>query len=230
MLGKDGELTHDHRQLAVALGVEIEGDLVGPGRLGARDVLVIEAHARVGLLVHAERIDHVLRRDGRAVLPARLVAQLERDRGIIGRIARPFGDQPVRGRGLIQTVGHQAFIDEPEPCSRLALVEHRIEAIEGADIGHAHDAAFRRIGIDIIELLEICWDISARRSATARDGGRARPRLRAGDREKQGKEEGKRKARNELMLSALKLLAFTSGRRAPKRRARSLTWRRQPAK
>ncbi len=155
MLRQDSELAHDHGQLAVVLHVEIEGDLVRPGRLGARDVLVIEAHARIGVFVHPERIDHVVGRDRRAVVPARFVAELEGDRGIVWRKARPLGDQPVRGRWLIETVSHQALEHEPEPSRRLALVENRVEAVERADVGHAHDAAFRRVRIHVAERFEV---------------------------------------------------------------------------
>ena len=154
MFGQDGELTHDHRQLAIVLHVEIEGDLVLPRRFGPRHVLVVEAHARIGGLVHLEAVDDVLGRDRLAVMPACLVAELEGDRGVVGRIGGPFGDQAVGGGRLVQTVGHQVLIDEAEPARRLALVEHRIEAIEAADIGHAHDAAFRRVGIDEVEMGE----------------------------------------------------------------------------
>ena len=155
MLGQDGELPHDHRQLAIVLHVEIEGDLVLAGRFGARHVLVVEAHARIGGLVRLEAEDHVVRRDLGAVMPARVVAELEGDRGIVGRIGRPFGDQPVGGRRLVKAVGHQILVDEAEPARRLALVENRVEAVEAADIGHAHQPAFGCVRVHEVEMLEV---------------------------------------------------------------------------
>ncbi len=95
MLRQDRELSHDHRQLAIVLGVEIEGDFVFARHFRARHVLVVEAHARIGGLVHFEAVNHVLGRDLLAVMPARLVAKLEGDRGVIVRIGRPFGDQSI---------------------------------------------------------------------------------------------------------------------------------------
>ncbi len=155
MLGQDGELAHDHGQLTIALHVEAEGDLVGSGGFRLGDILVIERHARIGGLVDLEAIDDVLGRDGRAVMPARSLAELEGDRGKVGRVRGPFGDQAIGGRGLLQAVGHEGLIDEPEPGGRLALVKDGIEAVERADIGHAHDPALRRIGVHIVEMGEV---------------------------------------------------------------------------
>jgi len=155
MLRQHGKLTHDHGKLAIVLHVEIEGDLVVSGRFGARDVLVIKPHARVGGLVHLQAVNDVLRRDRRAVMPARLFAEMEGDRGIVGGIGRPFGDQAVGGRGLIEAVAHQALEHEPEPSRSLSLVEHRVEAVEAADFGHAHDPALGRVGVHIVEMGEV---------------------------------------------------------------------------
>ena len=196
MLGQNGELAHDHRQLAIAFHVEGEGHLVRAGRLGLRHVLVIERHARVGCLVHLKAVDDVLGRDRLAVMPARFVAKLEGDRGEVRRVGRPFGDQAIGGRGLLQAVGHQAFIDEPEAGRGLALVEDRVQAIEGADIGHAHEAALGGVRVHIVEMLEVGRVF---RRADERDGVMALRRVllrrilarggdQARDRERQGKE------------------------------------------
>ena len=199
MLRQDGELAHDHRQLAIAFHVEGERHLVRAGRFGLRHVLVIERHAGIGGLVHVEAVDHVLGRDRRAVVPARLVAKLEGHRGIVGRIGRPFGDQPIGGRRLFEAVVHQALIDEPEPAGGLALVEHRVQAIERADIGHAHQAALRRVGVHVVEMLEVGRvfrradqrdGVMALRRVfcSARSGAARRRRGRAGQRQGEGEE------------------------------------------
>ena len=149
MLGQDGELAHDHRQLAIALHVEGEGDLVRRRSPRPSTRSCSRAPMRgLAALFDLEAEDHVLGRDRRAVMPARFVAELEGDRGEVGRVGRPFGDQPVGGRRLLQAVRHQAFVDQAEAGGRLALVEDRVEAIEGADIGHAHQAALRRVRVD----------------------------------------------------------------------------------
>ena len=155
MLGQDGELAHDHRQLAIALHVKGEGHLVWPGRFSLCHVLVVETHARVRLLVDIEAVDDVLGGDRLAVMPARLVAKLERHRGEVRRVGSPLGDQPV-GRGrLFEAILHQGLVNEAETGCGFTLVEDRVQTIEGADIGHAHEAALRRVRVHIVEMLEV---------------------------------------------------------------------------
>ena len=93
-----------------------------PGLLRLLYVLVVERHTRIGRLVHLEAIDDVLRRDRRSVIPVCFVAELEGHRREVRRIRRPFGDQAIGGRSLLEAVGHEGFVEEdrdplrPHPC------------------------------------------------------------------------------------------------------------------
>ncbi len=154
MLGQDRQLADDHRQLAVALDVEDERDLIVAGLLGLGHVLVVEGEVRRRLLDGVEREDHVLGRDRLAVMEARLRTQLEgRGAEVVGK-GDPFGEQAIGRRRLVGAALHQLVVEQAQADRRIAPHRKGIERVEGPKRPLPHAAALRRVGIDPVEMSE----------------------------------------------------------------------------
>ena len=151
------ELARDQRKLAIAGAVEEELDVVIADLLGLDDVLVVEARSRAAGLLRVERKDHVFRGHRLAVVPARRRTQAvdrhrrnHRDR----RRVRPACRNSCPAR---RGPSHQRLIDPADAGRDRALQpgDHDVEAVIRAKFEQAGDAALGRIGIDVVEALEV---------------------------------------------------------------------------
>ena len=173
MLGQDRHLAGDQRQLPVHLAVEGELDLAVADLLGLDDVGVVGAVERVALgLEGLEGPDHVLDRDRRAVLPARLGPQREDHPGAILRHLDALGDQAVFRERLVQVADRQGVEQQSEAGGIVALEDELVEIVEGADRRQGQRAAFGRVRVSVVEMGEVgaVFELAVHR--------RAMPRLR----------------------------------------------------
>ena len=156
MLGQHRQLTDDLRQFAIAGGVESESDLAIRGLLHLGHVAIVGGELRTVFLESSEGEDHVFRSDRLAVMPSRFRPQPVGGGGEILGVAHRFGDKSVFGGHLVSRGRHQGVVDERNAAGDRAFDarNHGIEIVEGADSNLAHDAAFRRFGVDVFELLE----------------------------------------------------------------------------
>ncbi len=155
MLRQHDDLANDLRQLAIVLLVEVERHFIVAGFLSLGNVLVIERVLRVVFLQRVETENHIFRRHRLAVMPARIAAQLVGCRGEIVRVGNRFGDLAVFGGRFVEASGHKLVIDQRDAGRLLALVGNEIQAVESADRGEARGAALGRVGIHVIEMLEV---------------------------------------------------------------------------
>ena len=156
VLGQHHDLADDLRQLAVARAVEGEGDLALAGFLDLDHVAIIGGELRAVLLGCVEREDHVLGRHRHAVVPFRFRAQPVRDRREIVRIADRFGEQPIGAGDFVEREGQQRVVDKPDAGGEGAFDagDDDVQIVERADGNLPRRAAFRRGGVDVVELLE----------------------------------------------------------------------------
>ncbi len=122
----------------------------------------------------------------RAVGELCLGPQLEDDRHAVGRHLGAAGDEPVDGVRLVERARHQAVEQVLEPLRRVALEDEVVEAVEGRAPGgadHRQAAAFRGVGIDVVEVLEVgrILQLAERRKPMARFGERGRREQRRGN-------------------------------------------------
>ena len=153
-----------HAALAVAL------DLL--------DVAVIGAVHRLALLTQrVEGPDHVLRGYRRAVVETRLLAQRVQHRFAVRGQIGAFGDEAVFAAGLVLGRQHQRVEGLAHAGRRDALDDIRVEAVEGADRGEPHRAAFRRARVGVVEMLEVgtVFEIAEQRQTVARRRARRSP-------------------------------------------------------
>lgn len=169
MLRQYGDFADDGGQFAVSRRVERKGDLAFCGLFGLGDMPVVRCIHRAVFFQGLKREDHVLRRHRLAVVPARLLAQPVFDPGEIVGIGSRLGQQSVKGGDLVQRTDGQGFVDQPDRGCEGALHARygQIEVVEGADRNLAHHAALGRVGIDVVEALEIggVFDVAEQRQA-----------------------------------------------------------------
>ena len=67
------------------------------------------------------------------------------------------GDQAVFSEGFIQTLFGQGVVDHADVVGRHAFADERIEAVEATEPGLTEDPALRRVGVYVIEVLEVGW-------------------------------------------------------------------------
>jgi hypothetical protein len=157
MLRQDRHLAGDQRQLAVPRLLKEELDLALTNLLRPVDCTVIEPEKRLSFRPQRfQREDHVIHGDRLAVVPARLRSQRKRDPGPIFRPFDRFGDEPVACERLVLARHQQRF--RAGYSRRIALDDVRIEAVEGAGRAEPDGAAYRCLGIDVVEVREI-WSI-----------------------------------------------------------------------
>ena len=99
-------------------------------------------------------------------------AHAKRHRAAVCRKLGGVGDQAVDGIGLIERARHQAIEQQIEPLGRVALQDEAVEAVEGGARGgsdHRQAAAFRRIRVDPLEVLEVgrILELAERREAVS---------------------------------------------------------------
>ncbi len=106
-------------------------------------------------LQRVEAPDDVGGGDRRTVVEAGFGPQRERHGAAIGRQRHRARDQPVRAVGLV--VGRlQKRVEQFEQAGGgRAGEDQRIERIERARRGEADLAALRRVGVDVVEMIEI---------------------------------------------------------------------------
>ena len=81
--------------------------------------------------------DDIVRRQRRAVVEARLLAQEEAIGELVCRNPHLFGDQPIKGVGLVAVAHHQRIEDRAHAGRAIALQDIVVEGIERrrADVG-----------------------------------------------------------------------------------------------
>ncbi|MNS48731.1 hypothetical protein D3C71_995700 [compost metagenome] len=90
-------------------------------------------------------------------MEARFGAQVETHPAVVrGSFDLP-GDQAVFGERFVEAVFGQGVVDLPDIVGRHAFADKRVEAVEAAETGLTEDAALGRVGVHIIEMLEIGW-------------------------------------------------------------------------
>ena len=160
VLGQNGKLSQNLRQFAIALLAEGEFHLMFASLFRLLHVAIIFVVHRRLLLQHIERPDHVIDGDRLAIVPFRFWIELELNPGEIIGILQGFGNERVLRRSLIERIRHQRVVEktaaEIGQASGCDPLHHkRIETVEGANGDHVQRAAFRRIGIHIVVVLEI---------------------------------------------------------------------------
>src|SRR5208282_5079651 len=146
--------------------------------------------------------DRVLGRDRLAVVKFCFRAQPVGGRGEIVRIADGFGEQAVFGGNLVQALHQESLVDEVDADRQCAFHagDCSVEIVVGAKRDLPRRAAFRRVGTDVVELLEAgrIFEVAEQRKAVPPDpllrlrgicprGKRQPP---GGEREQGGREQG----------------------------------------
>ena len=199
MLGQYSELPEDHRHFPIADGIQSESDLALAALLDLHHVAVKGADEGVHFLVRLERIDHVLDRNGLAVVVASGGAQAKGGGRKIRRMTNRFRDQPVMRRYFVERWHHQRVANRagsggqqaPDPSYCL------VEVVESAGRHEAYRPSFRRLLIDVVKMPEVgrIFEVAEKRQTVPplRLGAlRARRRCGQGRSAKHGEERGKR--------------------------------------
>ena len=146
----------DRGKFAIPGPVEAESDITLADPFALDDVPVVGAVHRAVLLECIEREDDVVGGHGLAIVPARRCIQSIDDVGEIVGIGGGFRQQPISRRRFILRPGRQGLIDHGGAAGDRSLQskDHGVEIVEGTELEQSHDAAFRRIRIDVVESLE----------------------------------------------------------------------------
>ena len=115
---------------------------------------VIGRKLRAQILGLFEAEDDILRCHRLAIGPFGLGAQPEGGFRNIVRVAHALGQKTVGGRQFLFRRFHQRIENQRKAGRRLPLGKQRIEGIEGARRRQAKGAAFRRLGVHIVEMIE----------------------------------------------------------------------------
>jgi hypothetical protein len=91
----------------------------------------------------------------RAIVEARLLAKQESYPGVVRRLFDLLGDQSIAAERLVHALHGQGVVDQADIVGRHALADERVETVETAKAGLTEDAAFRCIGVDVVEVLEV---------------------------------------------------------------------------
>ena len=148
-----------------------ESDLALAGPLAFDDVPVVGVVHRTVLLERIEREDDVVRGHGLAVVPARRGIQSIDDVGEIVGIGGGFRQQPIGGRRLILRPRRQRLNDQRGAAAidpfNPSITMLKLSKVPSSNM--RHDAALRRIRIDVVEPLEAggIFDVAVGRHARA---------------------------------------------------------------
>ena len=157
VLGENRHQPEDERQLAILAVLERELD--GALRQLFRRAHFREIRAVVGPALGLQQFEgkeHVVRRHGRAVGKLRFRIEREGDGGAVVGDVDGLGEEAIEREGFIQPARHQGLDRKlARACRGGALDDQRIEAVEGAGIGKPQTSAFRCIGVDVGEVIEI---------------------------------------------------------------------------
>ncbi len=123
-------------------------DFLHVGIIGA---VVRRAFRQQGL----EGEDNVLGRYRLTVMKARLGTQMKADPFVVRSTLYFLGEQAVDGEWLIHAVGGQGVVDQADSVRGNPLVDEGVERIEAAKAGLAQGAALRRVGVGVVEMLEV---------------------------------------------------------------------------
>ncbi|MNO98318.1 hypothetical protein D3C76_900630 [compost metagenome] len=155
VLGQDRQLAEDQRQLAVAGVPEVEAHAQPVLGDHLVDVRVVVAVHRVALAHQGfEGEHHVLGGHRRAVVEARLRPEVEAHEPVLRVLFDLLRQQAVFGERLVQRVEGQGVVDQVDLRRRVALGNEGVEAVEAAEVGQPQGSALRRVGVDVIEVLE----------------------------------------------------------------------------
>ncbi|WP_175015988.1 hypothetical protein [Burkholderia lata] len=148
----------DQRQFAVR-AAELEAHGSGIDDHGLLELREIRAELRRGLLAlqRVERELDVVGGDAIAVREARARIQVERDRTAIRRDVDVVGKQSVRGRRLVRAAGREALEQHVDARRGVAAHRERVELVERRQpvrVREHERAALRRVGVDVVEMLE----------------------------------------------------------------------------
>ena len=159
MLGQHDEVAHDVRQLAVALLVEVELDLVVVQRHRLGHIGIVAIVHRADLLQRVERPHDVLGSDRLAVMPFGVGVEPVGRRRIVVGIFERLGDQRIAGGRLVGRLLHQRLVEQPaaefgEPRRRRAAHDEGVEAVERADGDVVERAALGRVRVHVVVALE----------------------------------------------------------------------------
>ena len=110
------------------------------------------------LLQRLEGEHHVVGGDRAAVAELRLRPELEGHRHAVVGDLGALRDEAVDRVGFVRCAGHQRIEQEVEALRRVTLENEIVEAVEGGDAAPADQgegAALRRVGIDVVEMIEV---------------------------------------------------------------------------
>jgi hypothetical protein len=154
--GQHPELPEDDRHFMIAGGAEPEGDFALAALLHFLHVAIEGADEGIGFLECLEGKDHVLDRDRGAVVVTRGRAQAKGDGCKVRGVTDLFGDQPVVGHRFVERCHHQRVANRAGGGGEQTLEagDHLVEVVERAERCQAQRPAFRRLRIDVVEMLE----------------------------------------------------------------------------
>ena len=172
MLGQYRQFAEAQDEQGVARTFEHEADAMAAKNVDPLHFLQGGAVLRMAFLEQqpvGER--HVIRGDRFAVVETRLRAQVEDHPAAVFAVFDGLCDQAVAGGGFVAGrvvltgADHQRFIELVDPVlqkvgcrNRAAALEGvRVERIESAKCHHPQGAAFRRLGIDPVEMGKAGW-------------------------------------------------------------------------
>ena len=143
--------------------------VVGLGGLG--HMAVIGRSHRVIFLEGIEREDHVVGRHRPSIMPFGLRPQAVDHEGEIVGMARRLGECTILGRDFVERRRHQLLVDERDCPCELAFDsrDNDVEIVKSTHGDLTCRSALRRIGIDVIEPLEVggIFDIAEQRQRVA---------------------------------------------------------------
>lgn len=190
MFGKHGKLADYQRQFAIFARLEGELDrpLARPLHLFHTGIII----AVEGIALFAQRPespDHVLDRNGLAVMPSGLRSQGEGDPRAVLRYLDRLAQQAIFRERLVEGVRHHGIVDQPQRDGGLSFDDESVERIVTADGRQPYLAAFRRRRVDVVEIPEPrrVFQVAMHGEAVALPGLRS---LGGACRQRGGKQEG----------------------------------------
>ena len=88
-------------------------------------------------------------------MEARFGAQVKTHPAVVRGLFDLAGDQTVFGERFVKAVLGQRVVDLADVFGRYAFADERVEAVEAAGPGLAKSPAFGRVGVHVVEMLEV---------------------------------------------------------------------------
>jgi hypothetical protein len=101
-----------------------------------------------------ETENHIIDRDGAAVVPPGLLPEVEGDPGAILRHFNALGKEPVFRKGLVRRVGKKGVVEAPKAHRRDAFEGEGVQIVKGPNGIETYISPFWGVWVDVFKMTE----------------------------------------------------------------------------